>query len=205
LFVLVFFEPLPLVMGLLFAVFVLRGVLLGQITARRLLAQAGVGVATWLAAYVCVRLLSGFDLIAAFREIGKDAVRFNDEAHRPYSIWVVANVAEFLFGVGVCQAVVFPAAIADGFRRGVPLRDSLTQPIVVLCAGLATVLVATDAIGVNRGEVIRLWIFLACFFQVPAAYLCARLGNRGALVVVIGVTILQATLGTAMIGFVVPN
>ena len=74
----------------------------------------------------------------------------------------------------------------------------------MLCLGSAAVLLATDAIGVNRGEVIRLWIFLGCFFQIPAAYVCARLDNRAALVLVLAVTILQATLGTAMIGFIVP-
>jgi hypothetical protein len=75
----------------------------------------------------------------------------------------------------------------------------------VLCLGSAAVLLATDAIGVNRGEVIRLWIFLGCFFQIPAAYVCARLDNRAALLLVLAVTILQATLGTAMIGFIVPG
>ena len=36
-------------------------------------------------------------------------------------------------------------------------------------------LLALDLTGVNRGEVIRLWIFLACLFQVPTAYVCVRL------------------------------
>jgi hypothetical protein len=106
--------------------------------------------------------------------------------------------------MGVCQAVVFWAALVDGFRRGDTWRDSLTQPMTVLCLGMAAVLLATDAIGVNRGEVIRLWIFLACFFQIPAAYVCARLDSRAAMVLVIAVTVLQATLGTAMIGFILP-
>jgi hypothetical protein len=66
------------------------------------------------------------------------------------------------------------------------------------------VLLATDLIGINRGEVVRLWIFLACFFQIPAAYVCARLGNRAAMVPVLATTVLQSALGTSMIGFVVP-
>ena len=204
LFGLVFFEPLPLVMGLLFALFTLRALWLGQITWRRLLSQTGIGVAAWLVTYGSVRLLFGFDLVSAFRQIGEHAVRFNADSGRPYPIWIRANLGEFLFGMGVCQAVVFWAALVDGFRRGEPWRDSLTRPMTVLCLGMTAVLLATDAIGVNRGEVIRLWIFLACFFQIPAAYVCARLDSRAAVLLVIAVTVLQATLGTAMIGFILP-
>ena len=65
-------------------------------------------------------------------------------------------------------------------------------------------MLATDLIDLNRGEVTRLWIFLACFFQVPAAYVRARLRSRVALMLVLGTTLLQNALGTAMIGFIVP-
>jgi hypothetical protein len=61
-----------------------------------------------------------------------------------------------------------------------------------------------DAIGVNRGEVIRLWIFLACLWQIPAAYACRRLEDMSAFALVLVVTLLQNALGTAMLAFVVP-
>jgi hypothetical protein len=50
-----------------------------------------------------------------------------------------------------------------------------------------------------------LWIFLACFFQIPAAYLCARLEPRAALALVLTLSILQCAFGTSMIGFIVPG
>jgi hypothetical protein len=204
LFGLMFYEPLPLVMGLLFALFVLRALWLGQISWLRLLTQVAVVMAAWLATYGTVRLLLGFDLVSAFRQLGEHAMRFNEDVGRPYSIWVRDNLREFLFGTGVCQAILFCAALVDGFRRGDTWRELLTRPITVLSLGIAAVLLATDAIGINRGEVIRLWIFLACFFQIPTAYVCARLDTRVALMLVIAVTVLQATLGTAMIAFIVP-
>jgi hypothetical protein len=203
LFGLVFFEPLPLVMGLLFALFVFRALLLDQISWHRVVTQAGVVVAAWLAAYAIVRAVSGFDLLSAFMQLGGHAVRFNVDAGRPYSIWIWQNLREFLFGIGVCQAIIFCAALLDGLRGGDTWREKLTRPVTVLCIGMVAVLVATDVIGVNRGEVIRLWIFLACFFQIPAAYVCARLNTRAGLMLVIALTVLQATLGTAMIGFIV--
>ena len=83
----------------------------------------------------------------------------------------------------------------------------MTQPITALCLGLLAVLIAVDLIGVNRGEVIRLWIFLACFFQIPAAYVCTMLGGlggRAALALVLATTALQTAVGVAMIHFVMP-
>ena len=65
-------------------------------------------------------------------------------------------------------------------------------------------LIAVDLIGVNRGEVIRLWIFLACFFQVPAAWACSRFNGAGAITVVVAASALLVALATAMIRFVVP-
>jgi hypothetical protein len=50
----------------------------------------------------------------------------------------------------------------------------------------------------------RLWIFLACFWQIPAAYVCRRLDSALAFNLVLLTTLLQNTLGTAMIAFIVP-
>jgi hypothetical protein len=52
--------------------------------------------------------------------------------------------------------------------------------------------------------VIRLWIFLACLFQVPAAYVCVRLQSRAVFAIVLMLTIVQSALATSTIGFVVP-
>lgn len=202
---LVFFEPLPLVMGLLFAALAARALWRADITWRRFLVQSGIVVLAFIVTGAAVYMWFGFDLIDAFVQIGGHAVAFNAEAGRPYAIWVRYNLREFLFGVGLCQAVVFLAALGDGLRRSDIAHGRLTQPITVLCLSLLGVLVAADLIGVNRGEVIRLWIFLACFFQIPTAYVCARLGNRAAMALVLVTTVLQDAFGTAMIGFIVPG
>jgi hypothetical protein len=146
----------------------------------------------------------GFDLIDALRQIGADAVAFNAAVGRPYSIWVQQNLIDFIFAVGVGQAVIFSVALGDGLSGGDRPRSRLTRPITVLCLALAAILLAIDFIGVNRGEVIRLWVFLACFFQIPAAYVCARINNRAAIALLLVTTLLQGVLGTSMIGFIVP-
>ena len=153
-------------------------------------------------------------IIDAFRRVAADAAEFNASEGRPYGLWAWRNLVEFCFGAGICQAVLFCVAwlaeasrrrpAADGVRSRVDPRRLLDRPIVTVSIGLVIMLLVLDLAGVNRGEAIRLWIFLACLFQVPAAYVCARLNHRAAIVMVLGVTVLQAALGTAMIGFVVP-
>src|SRR6185436_13983638 len=112
---------------------------------------------------------------------------------------------ELVVGMGVCQAVVFFAALLDGLRGPGDWRARLTRPITVLCLGLLLVVTVTDLIAVNRGEVIRLWIFLACLFQIPTAYVCARLDSHAAIVMVLACTVLQAALGTAMVAFLITS
>ena len=46
-----------------------------------------------------------------------DAMAFNAAAQRPYSIWVRENLREFLFGAGVAQVALFPAALLSGLWR----------------------------------------------------------------------------------------
>jgi hypothetical protein len=201
---LMFFEPLPLVMGLLFAGLIVRALWRADIGGKTLLWQSGVALAAFAATYWMLVAMFNFDLFSAFHQAQKDAAAFNIEANRPYGTWVWQNPLDFAFGVGWCQVVIFMAVLGDVVRRCVTSGRQLGRPIAVLTLGLAAVLLATDLLGINRGEVTRLWIFLACFFQIPAAYACARLNSRVALMLVLGTALLQAALGTAMIGFIVP-
>jgi hypothetical protein len=204
LYVLVFFEPLPLVMGLLFAALVLRAMAAGETAPSRLAFQSALVLLAFIAMSEAVSAVYGFELLRALRQTAANAIAFSVTAGRPYAFWILENPAEFLFGVGVCQSVVFAGACMYGFEGNAPLAERLTRPIAAVCVGLVAVLIAVDLIGINRGEVIRLWIFLGSFFQIPAAYACARLSTRWPIAIVLTCSVLLATLGTAMIGFVVP-
>jgi methylthioxylose transferase len=201
---LVFFEPLPLVMGLLFAALTIRAWWMGQMTSRLLILQSAVIVLAFAATYAALRAGFGFDLVKEFRAVGADAMAFNTDSGRPYGFWVKQNLRDFLIGVGACQAVLVAGALADGLSGARSWSERLTRPAPLLCASLLAILLAIDLIGINRGEVIRLWIFLACFFQIPAAYVCARLQSRAAFALVLGTTILLAAIGAAMAGFIIP-
>jgi methylthioxylose transferase len=201
---LAFFEPLTLAVGLLFGVLSLQAIGRGTTTWRRLTVQALLASLAFIATAVAVRVGTGFDLFHAFVTVRADAVAFNEEAGRPYAIWIGEDLREFFIGAGVGTGALVIAAIGDGFERSRHWRSWLVDPIVGCCLGWLAVVVAIDLLGINRGEVTRLWIFLACFAQIPVAYVCARLANRAALAAILTTYVLQVALGTAMIGFILP-
>jgi len=165
--------------------------------------QLGVAAAAFAATYVLFVTAFRFDLFRTLNELRMESAAFNLEQHRPYGVWVVQNLVDFGFGVGPCQVVLLGAVIVNAVRRW-STSGLIDRPIAVVSFGLAAVLLAIDLLGANRGEVLRLWIFLASLWQIPAAYVCARLNSRGALVLLLSVTLLQGAVGTAMIGFVNP-
>src|SRR6185295_5846760 len=149
---LVFWEPLPLVMGLLFAALLGRALRQGTLAWRTCVVHGLLALAAFTATYAAVRLVCGFDLAAAVREIGAHATAFNRDSGRPYGLWVKQNLFDFVFGIGICQAVLVIVALGDGlFTTGARPRS----PIVLLSASLIAVLLVTDIMGVNRGEIVR--------------------------------------------------
>jgi hypothetical protein len=204
LYTLVFFEPLPLVMGLFFVIIAGAALLRGTMRPRTFAIQSAAMLAFFALTAVIVYETTGFDLVQAFRQIGAHAVEFNEVAGRPYAVWVRANLAEFLVGAGpaaVVLAVIVPAA---AWSRRSSIASWFAQPVVATSLGVLAVLLITDLIGINRGEVIRLWIFLACFFQLPAAWACVALQNRGAILALLTVAVAHSAIGVATIGFVFP-
>ena len=198
------FEPLPLVMGILIAGLALRPIALKHITWPQFALHSAVMALTVVFVSVAVDQFFGFELVATFRRIAAHAAQFNVDAHRRYSVWVLANLPEFGIGAGLCQMTVFSGATLVGLRAGNTWRERQTIPIAVVCLGLAAVLLIVDLIGINRGEVIRLWVFLACFFQIPAAYACATLDDRRALPLILATSVTTIVVGIATIGFVIP-
>jgi hypothetical protein len=203
-YVVVFFEPLPLVLGLLFGALALGAVHRGELRWAQVVTHAAVGLAAFVVCAVIVHQVWGFDLVTGFRAVRAHALEFNAIERRPYDIWVRANLVEFFFGIGACQTVLIAGALALGFRGPGTLGHCLMRPVPLLTLGLLAAVAAIDLIGINRGEVIRLWIFLACFLQIPAAWVCAQTRRPQAIALVVITTLLLCALGTANIGFVVP-
>ena len=200
---LVFFEPLPLVLGLLFVALAWRAISVGHLDVTRFALQGSAIVLTFIAVAEIVFFASNFALIASMRQIGKHALEFNTEAGRPYAVWVRANLLEFAFGVGACQLALWIWSLIDRLRTP-DQRERFTEPLLILCVVLPAIVLVTNLIGINRGEVLRLWIFLACFLQIPAACATARTDSRLAVWLIVVFTALPVSVAVAMIGFVIP-
>ena len=177
----------------------------GGVPWSRFILQTALMLIVFVVTAETVQWLTGFNMVSTFRRIGGHAADFNAGEGRPYAISIWANLIEFVLSVGLCQAVLFAAALAFGAIDREPGQGRLHHPLTVLCLSLLAVLLVTDVIGINRGEVTRLWIFLACLFQIPAAWICARLRRPAvAIAIVVATSIVHATLGTSVVGFVVP-
>jgi hypothetical protein len=201
---LVLFEPLPLVIGLLFLALVFWAIARGEIAPGRFVLQSALAICAFIVAAETVLVMAGFDVLRAFDTIRAHALEFNETASRPYRLWLAANLWEFAFATGWCAIVTGPGALVYACRSAGSWRERMARPIVPVCIGSLAVLAAVDVIGINRGEVTRLWIFLACFFQIPAAYVCATLNTPWALALVLFMSALQAAAGFTLIRFVVP-
>lgn len=199
------FEPLGLAIGGFLLGLLIWGMSRAGMTRSTLAWQGALAIGAFGATYAVMFWRWGFNMAPVVGLLAGDAIRFNVDALRPYDVWVRQNLVDFLIGVGACQAVLVIASMVDGLLSGGSLRQRLTSPPFITAASLVGVLVVTDLLGVNRGEAVRLWIFIACAMQLPAAYVCARLHRSLALAVVLAVTLLHDALGTAMIGFILPG
>ena len=159
LYALVFFEPMPLVIGALVALVAIRTVRQGGSSWRRLVKQSMVVILSFAATLGLLWAVTGFNTVDAIGRVAADAAAFNANEARPYGLWAWRNLVEFFFGAGICQAVLFWVAAADGLRRdaiGAPGdHPIISRPIVLVCGALLVMLLALDLAGVNRGEAIR--------------------------------------------------
>ncbi len=195
------FEPLPLVTGLVFAGLAWTAIVRGEKTWPALGRQVASAAIAFVSAAVLIGLWMHFDSLAVFRHLMRDAVEFNAAAGRPYHVWVWRDLLDFSIGAGLCQALLFVALVWAAVRRAGGAAALAGEPVAMFAVSLLAAILVTDVLGVNRGEVIRLWIFFACLVQLPAAHACTRLRNRAAALVVIGTSLAVGTVGTSMIAF----
>src|SRR5262249_53107016 len=152
-----------------------REFLLGRLDALDIVRVVSLLAASFLACHLLIDLVFAFDAWDSFRFALADAQEFNATMCRPYHVWIVHNVKDFLFGAGLASSAVYLAwttyllgrvlrLCGQGNRNR--LRNLLVTPESLLTLSLSLVLVTIDVIGVNRGETMRLWIFLAVFVQI---------------------------------------
>jgi len=222
LYLLLLIEPLPFVAGVIFLGAFAQRLAISAMSAisataaidgRALWRIAVFPLAGFLLAYAALQLAFGFEILPVFRAMLADAVDFNRRFDRSYGIWVIQNLKEFFLGAGVVPSLLYLAALfALGRRiagearevggRGA-LRALLVDPAANLLLSFTLCLLTVDLLGVNRGEVTRLWIFLGVFLELAVAAEClARPGERTAYLAISTVAF-QAALTASTVGFLI--
>jgi hypothetical protein len=215
LYALVAFEPLPLVMGVVFLALLARAYGQGRIGKADVAVVVAVVAGSFLLCHYLMVFVFGFDVVRSFLFAWNDAREFNAAMGRPYGVWVVHNLKDFLLNAGLVQSALFVTLAAfliakliwicrNGANRRQRVQAFLIEPETLLTLSLVVVLLFTDLVGVNRGETIRLWIFLAVFVQIIAAHRCATHAGRWAFTALVTATVLQTAVTISMVGFVLP-
>jgi hypothetical protein len=207
LYLLVLFEPTPLVTGILFV-----GILLHAIRERRLLKKDFlvlliVPALSFLVVYLLFYLLFSFNLWQAFQYILRDAVDFNAIEERPYWTWVAENPKEFFYVAGLPVMMIFIYLVAQFLYpwRDINRKGSRWSIENVFILSLLATFIVVVFLGINRGEITRLWIYLAVFFQIPTAFFLAKIPkSEGLFFIVCCTLVVQSIVALQRVSFIIP-
>jgi len=210
------FEPLPFVTGLIFLAFLGKYLLAGELDRFHLIKIMVYVPGAFLLTHLVLLGTLGFDILAAFSFAMDDARSFNATTGRSYRLWVVHNLKDFFLNMGIAQSALFVISLGAANWKVATLllqrtgtrgefRAYLLRNDVVLLMAFSLVLLVLDLLGVNRGETIRLWIFLGVILQIVAARYCAVGRRFWVFALVLALTILQAALCLSAVAFSWPD
>ena len=154
-----------------------------------LLAAAGVGL---VAPVAVLYMAFAYNSLAVWSACLEANAKFNAQSGRVYWKWALANPVEFLVFLGIPVSCLFLGRLVTavrGLRKG--WRD--TDWGVLVIGGL---LVALNLLGLNRGEVSRLWMFLmpGCLVAAAAQIESYAPYRRAVLVSLFALQAIQATV-----------
>lgn len=165
-----------------------------RVRGRTMASLATAGAVGFAAPAVTLYVATGYNSLRAWVACVGANAEFNASSGRLYGTWLWANPVEFLVFLGVPVACLFVARAAAGirsvWRRRWDEADWATLSLVALLVGL-------NLLGVNRGEVARLWMFLmpGCLIAAAAQVECYAPYRR---VVLIALLALQASQAAAL-------
>jgi len=207
LYLLVLFEPTPLVTGIIFIGILIHAIGENKISKKDFWALLIFPALAFVLVYVFFRVFFSFDLLQSFQYVLQDAINFNLTDKRDYWIWIGENPKEFFFSAGIPIMILFIYLTSCMISQLHVFKYHLTRwsmenlYILSLVVTLFTVLF----LGINRGEITRLWIYLAVFFQIPAAFFLARIEySKVVFFFVAGTLVIQSLLTLQRVGFIIP-
>jgi hypothetical protein len=207
LYMLILFEPSPLVTGIIFLGILVNAIIEKKVLIKDLWKIPVFPILAFLVVHGIFVVVFSFNLFQAFQIIANAAVRFNAEAYREYRLWVWENCKEFFYAVGLPIMMIFIYSVAQIIRQIGTTRLNFTKWqieksfIISLLITFGTVVL----LGINRGEITRLWIYLAVFFVIPAAFLLGKKSRSNILFLCIASTlVVQIMITLQRVAFEVP-
>ena len=199
-----FFDPLAFWLALPFAALAVRG----RSRPVRVAALLGLAVLAFLATHFAVRATTGFDAWRRFLAMVEFARVFNVRWNRPYDLWVWANVKDVALAVGpavaaACVAAGLLALWTTGRTIATAAWRRLDDPGPLLALATVGAVGALVALGLNRGEVARLWIPVFVPVQAAAAW-CTGESHAASRALVIAATVAYAAVTVATVGYALP-
>lgn len=123
----------------------------------------GLGWLVFSAVFLHYNYLTGWQLsLAAHHQMIAD---------RPYLIWLLVNLYDFAIFFGVPLVVLFIIFCREIFWQK-------QYPIWLMATTAILTLAVIDLIGISRGEVARIWLFLTPLFIIPISIKIEGLTNR---------------------------
>ncbi len=206
-YLLVLFEPSPLVLGIVFIGILLNAIGENRVSRKDMWAILFVPTLGFLGTYILVSSFFHFDMFQAFQYVLIDAVDYNLKDKHDYWIWILENPKEFFYAAGIPVMLIFVYMSSLILSHWKSLTWNITRwsiEIVYIVSLLITFCVVLF-LGINRGEITRLWIYLAVFFQVPAAYFLAKMVKSKSLLYLVSCTlVIQSVISLQSVSFIGP-
>jgi len=204
LYTLILFEPSPLSTGIIFTGILTYAIWKGTFSIKDFWTLAVNSLLAFICMHIFFYLVFSFNIFQTFEYILTDAVNFNQNQQRPYWLWIGENAKEFFFGVGVPIIVVFIFMTAQFFsqwRKFINVKNWSLDDVYLI--SVLITYIAITFLGINRGEVTRLWIYLAVFFQVPVSRFIAKISKGETLFfLLVGVLTIQTMLTLQRVEFI---
>ena len=214
LYLVLLFEPLPLVVGIMFIAFLIKYYREDRIDIPGLAKVVIYPALSFLLVHFLFWAVFNFNILNIFLLVLRDAADFNVHSERGYTVWVFQNMIDFFANAGLVQSLLILAScviilsrIALLIRKAGGKKEVIAyifEPATLLTLSFFVVLLFLDLIGINRGEVIRLWIFLMVFLQIIVSYFCVTELTAIAFYVVLSAAVFQTVISISMVGFIVP-
>jgi len=207
LYIQVLFEPTPLVTGIIFIGILMNAIGENRISKKDIWAILIFPALGFLGVYVFFLVFYSFNLLEAFQYVLRDAVNFNLIDKRDYWIWIGENPKEFLFSAGIPVMILFIYLTSQLISQLRTLNYNITRWSIenIYILSLLVTFCVVLFLGINRGEITRLWIYLAVFFQIPAAFYLTKIEPSKVVFFFVACTlVVQSILTLQRVGFVIP-